>query len=129
MSHFTRVKTQITDLPLLKRALLDLHYAILDKAIVRGYKGRHATAEVVVRPGGAYDVGFVKDEDGSYNLLADWWGVKRACGLSEQTFLAPVLQRYAYHKVLDSVTAQGYQVVEETTSADQTVKLTVRRWR
>ena len=128
MSHFTRVKTQITDVEVLKRALTDLKYPYAEDAVVRGYQGKSENAQVVVRPGGDYDIGFIEGEDGNYQVVADWWGVGKDAGLREQAFLNPVMQRYAYHKVVAQVAQQGFQVVQETVGADQTVKLTVRRW-
>ena len=128
MSHFTRVKTQITDVEVLKRALADLNYAYGEDAVVRGYQGKKEHAEVVVRPGGDYDIGFIKGKDGNFQIVADWWGVTKDNGLKEQAFLNPVMQRYAYHTVVEQVAKQGFQVVQEAVGTDNTVKLTVRRW-
>lgn len=128
MSHFTRVKTQITDVEVLKHALSDLQYSYADNAIVRGYQGKTEKAELVVNPGGGYDIGFIKGQDGHFQIVADWWGVTKDNGLKEQAFLNPVMQRYAYHTVVEQVAKQGFQVVQETVGTDQTVKLTVRRW-
>lgn len=128
MSHFTRVKTQITDVGMLTRALTDLKYPFAENTLVRGYQGKNEQADVVVKPGGAYDIGFVKAADGSYHIVADWWGVEKEAKLRERSFLEPVMQRYAYHKVVDEVAKQGFQVVQESVGVDQTVKLTVRRW-
>lgn len=128
MSHFTRVKTQITDVEVLKRALSDLSYTYQEKTLVRGYQGKKEQAEVVVQPGGAYDIGFKQERDGAFHVVADWWGVEREAKLREKAFLEPVMQRYAYHKVVAEMAKQGFQVVQETVAADKTVKLTVRRW-
>lgn len=128
MSHFTRVSTQITDVGMLKRALTDLKYNFAEHTLVRGYQGKNEQAELVVQPGGSYDIGFVRNPDGNFHIVADWWGVEKDAKLRERTFLEPVMQRYAYHKVVDEVAKQGFQVVQETTGTDQTMKLTVRRW-
>ena len=128
MSHFTRVRTRITDREKLKLALGDLRHSYKEDTVVRGYMGQKLKADVVVSPGGAYDIGFEKAKDGSYQVVADWWGVTQECGLKEQDFLQPVVQRYAYHTVGEQVAKQGFQVVQETVGADPTVKVTVRRW-
>ena len=129
MSHFTRVKTQITDVEVLKRALADLKHPYVENTIVRGYQGKNEQAELVVQPGGAYDIGFTRaGADGAFHVVADWWGVEREAKLREKAFLEPVMQRYAYHKVVAEMAKQGFSVVQETVAADQTVKLTVRRW-
>ena len=128
MSHFTRVRTKITDREMLKRALGDLKHSFREDTIVRGYMGAKLKAEVVVAPGGDYDIGFERANDGNYQVVADWWGVSKDAGLSERDFLAPVTQRYAYHTVVEQVAKQGFQIVQEATGSDQTLKVTVRRW-
>jgi hypothetical protein len=128
MSHFTRVKTKMTDVEVLCEALRDIGHEPHRGVVVRGYAGRSAPAEVVVRPGGAYDVGFARAPDGTLHVLADWWGVGRDTGLREETFLPPVLQRYAYRTVVKQAAAQGFRVVQEVVGADQGIKLTIRRW-
>jgi hypothetical protein len=129
MSHFTRVKTRMVDAEVLCQALRDLGHEPERHARVRGWEGKSAPADVVVRPGGAFDVGFERAEDGSLQVVADWWGVGRDTGLREATFLPPVLQRYAYHTVVSQAAAQGFHVVQETVGADKGIKLTIRRWR
>ena len=128
MSHFTRVRTRITDREKLKRALTDLKHNYRENTVVRGYQGANLNADVVVAPGGDYDIGFEKGADGNFTVVADWWGVTQACGLREKEFVDPVVQRYAYHTVVEQAAKQGFQVVQETTGADQTLKVTVRRW-
>jgi hypothetical protein len=128
VSHFTRVKTQITDREMLVKALADLKYKVAENATVRGYQGNKLTADVVVQPGGAYDIGFEKSADGSYQVVADWWGVEQDTRVTTKAFMEPLTQRYAYHKVVAEVAKQGFQIVQETTGVDQTLKVTVRRW-
>lgn len=128
MSHFTRVRTKITDREKLKHALADLKYQFKEDAVVRGYQGAKLKAEVVVKLSGEYDIGFERGSDGTYQVVADWWGVHKDNGLQENTFVQPVSQRYAYHTVVEQVAKQGFQVVQEATGADQTLKVTVRRW-
>ena len=128
MSHFTRVKTQIMDREMLVKALGDLKYQVAEHATVRGYQGNKLKADLVVNPGGAYDIGFEKDADGCYQVVADWWGVEKDVQLSTKAFMDTMTQRYAYHKVVAEAAKQGFQVIQEVTGADQTIKVTVRRW-
>ena len=113
---------------MLVKALADLNYKVAENATVRGYQGNTLKSEVVVQPGGKYDVGFDRTKEGAYQVVADWWGVQQDLGLSTKAFMDPVTQRYAYHKVVAEVAKQGFQVVTEQTAADQTLKVTVRRW-
>lgn len=128
MSHFTTVKTKITDLEALKAALTDLGYAVVEGgATVRGWRNSAQTADLAARLG-AFDIGFRQAADGTYEAVADWWGVKTYDGVSQQDFMRRVTQRYAYHKVVGEASRHGYSVVEEQSQEDQSIRLVVRRW-
>ena len=126
MSHFSQIKTQIRNLPALKSALTDLGIDWKPgPQEVRGYQGLTQTAELAIEQPNGYDVGF--SWNGSeYELVADldfWqqaWSVER--------FLNKVTQRYAYHTVVNSSTQQGFQVAEEQTNPDGSIRVLVQRW-
>lgn len=129
MSHFTRVNTRIQDRRLLVAALRDLGYAVHEgTAVARGYRGSQVEAAVVVPVTASYDVGFVAAADGTYGLVADWWGVRQEGGPAEPDFLSPLMQRYAYRVVLETLEAQGFALTSEQQAADTTIQLTLRRW-
>jgi hypothetical protein len=128
MSHFTNVKTKITDLEALKAALADLGHQVVEGDVaVRGWRNTSQRAELAVRLG-SFDVGFSRGADGTYDVVADWWGVKTYDGVAQPEFMRRVTQRYAYHKVLGEVRRQGYTLVEEESQADQSIRLVVRKW-
>lgn len=126
MSHFSQIKTQIRNLPALKSALSDLDIDWKPgPQDVRGYQGLTQTAELGIEQPNGYDVGF--SWNGSeYELVADldfWqqaWSVER--------FLKKVTQRYAYHTVVNTSTQQGFQVAEEQTNPDGSIRVLVQRW-
>lgn len=129
MSHFTRVGTQIRDRRLLALALADLGYAVSEgAAVARGYRGQVAACELVVPLSASYDVGFVPEPDGSYGLVADWWGVRQEGGPAEDAFKQALMQRYAYRVVAETLQAQGFALAAEQQAADSTIQLTWRRW-
>lgn len=129
MSHFTQVKTKITDITTLKKALEELGYGYIEGDVkVRGWRGITERADLAVSTGSPYNIGFRRSEDGSYEVIADWWGVQSRTGLSERAFVRNVNQRYAYHKVVDEVTRRGYMVSEDEVTADNTIRLVVRKW-
>jgi hypothetical protein len=128
MSHFTKVHTKITDLVCLKQAIADLGYTCEEGGVeVRGYRGAREKADLVIRTGSAYDVGMRKVGDG-YELVADWWGVETGTGISQDTFVNRLTQRYAFHKVMGEVKKQGFSVADVETQPDQTIKVLVRKW-
>jgi len=130
MSHFTKVQTQINDLVCLKKALDQLGWKWKhDEAgvVVRGWKGATMKAEMSIDMG-KYDVAVVKNENGSYELVADWWGIETTRGVTEQDFAKELNAKYAYQKVVAAVEDAGYQIDENSVQKDGSVKLSVSKW-
>ena len=132
MSHFTKVQTKIKNFVHLLQALKDLGYETVEGSTnvqVRGWHGALETADLIVKASKTYDIGVrLNAETGSYEFVADWWGVETTRGVSQKDFIEQVVRRYAYHVVTKEVTARGYTIVEEEAKQDQTVAITVRRW-
>ncbi|MEZ4463243.1 MAG: DUF1257 domain-containing protein [bacterium] len=131
MSHFTTVQTKIKDLVALKAALKDLGYTFTEAeqgVQVRGWLGQKETAEISIQVSKTYDVGVKATAEG-YEFVADWWGVETTKGVTQEQFVKAVTQRYAYHKVLSEVARQGFTIETDEVKEDQTIALTVRRWR
>jgi hypothetical protein len=130
MSHFTTVETKIKDLVCLKAALKDLGYAFSEAeqgVEVKGYLGEKTVAELSIHASKTYDVGVQATASG-YQFVADWWGVETTRGVTQEEFMKKVTQRYAYHKVLSEVAAQGYTIETNDVNADSTISITVRKW-
>ena len=132
MSHFTSVKTKIRDLVCLKRALEDLAYDFNESTdeqlvTVRGYQGETTEAVLSIRASKTYDIGVKVTQDGTYEFVADWWGVETTRGVGEEEFIKKLTQRYSYHKVMEEIRKKGY-TLEEEVSEDDTIQLRVRTW-
>jgi hypothetical protein len=132
VSHFTTVKTKIRDLTCLKRALEDLAYEFTEATEeelvrVRGYQGETTEAVLSVRASKTYDIGVKVTEDGTYEFIADWWGVETTRGVGEEEFIKKLTQRYSYHKVMEEIRKKGY-TLEEEVNEDDTIQLRVRSW-
>ena len=74
MSHYSRVKTQFRHREALLASLTGLGYEVETDTVIRGHHGEHIV-DIAVRKAHGYGVGFVKSPDGSYDMVADWWGV------------------------------------------------------
>jgi hypothetical protein len=130
VSHFTKVATKINDLVALKKALDQLGWkykASAEGVEVRGWRGQTTKAEIAIDMG-KYDVGVVKQADGTYALEADWWGVETTRGLKEEEVVKELNAKYAYQRVVAAVEEQGYTIDQNAVQADGTVKLTVSKW-
>ncbi len=126
MSHFSNIKTQIRNLESLQAALTDLGLEWKSGPTpVRGYQGQTQTAAVVVEQANHYDLGFSWNGQ-EYEMVADlqYWQQP----LSVEGFLKQLTQRYAYHTVLSETSRQGFQVAEQQTQEDGSIRLVVQRW-
>jgi hypothetical protein len=130
MSHFTTVATKITNLKALTQALEKLKLKFTqagEGVVVRGWRGQTSLAEVSINMG-KYDIGVVKNEDGTYGLVADWWGVETTAGKTEAEVVSEINKEYAYQQVVISCEEQGYKIDEHTVAEDGTIKLSVSKW-
>ncbi|MBA3462145.1 MAG: DUF1257 domain-containing protein [Deltaproteobacteria bacterium] len=132
MSHFTKCALKMTNLRAVKKALADLklNYNEAEQGqsvTVRGYRGDTLKAAIAVDMG-RYDVGVVDNEDGTYDLTADWWGVETTKGVSEEEFKHQLSQRYQYHNVKQACEEKGYAVEEEVNEEDGSIRLVVSKW-
>jgi hypothetical protein len=107
MSHYSSVKTQINDLGALAAAAKEMGFGFLENARPRGYS-TGAVCDVVVKLKGKYDVGFVKQADGTYAMTCDWYMgyVQKEIGENGGLFM----QNYAYQKISREAGARGYSV-------------------
>ena len=126
MSHFSQIKTQIRNLPLLKSALSDLGMDWKSGPCqVRGYQGLTHTADVAIEQHNGYDIGFAWNGV-SYELVTDlqFWQQNS----SVDRFVKQVTQRYAYHTILSEGEQQGFAVAEQQQRQDGTIRLVLQRW-
>lgn len=131
MSHFTQIKTQISDLDCLKRALeyMGLQYEEGENITLKGHYG-DSKGQLAVRkrnlPGrlGTYtDLGFAVKEDGTYEIVMDDFFPDEAT-----KFVNSLTQRYAREVIVQNMSWQGYTVESENVEADGTVRLVVSQW-
>ena len=132
MSHFTKCALKMTNLAAIKKALADmaLKFTEADQGqtvAVRGYRGDLLQAAISVDMG-RYDVGVIDNQDGTFDLTADWWGVETTKGVSEEEFKDQLSQRYQYHNVKQACEDKGYAVEEEVNEEDGSIRLVVRKW-
>lgn len=122
MSHFTTVKTQIKDLTLLDAAARALGLQKVDRTVVNGFVGQKTDADHVWQVSKGYDVGAIKASDGTYSLIADWWGTDRTIpGLDNK-----LKQQYGIQAALRRAKLLGHQLLERDVKADGTVELRIR---
>ena len=132
MSHFTKCELKMTNLAAIKAALADLQMKSEfaeehQQVTVRGYRGDTLKAAIKIDMG-QYDIGVIANEHGTYDLVADWWGVETTKGVSEAEFKDQLSQRYQYHNVKQACEDKGWALEEELNEEDGSIRLVVRKW-
>jgi hypothetical protein len=131
MSHFSRIKTQFRHRGALIASLQNLGYDVETDTVIKGHHGEH-DVDIAVRKAKGYGIGFVKSPDGTFDMVADWWGVagpderKIAGDLAREA--GEIQKEYARKMVLEQAALDGFEVVSETNEQDGTLRIVVRRW-
>ena len=125
MSHFTTLKTKLTDKDVLVKALNTLSYATQENVLLDN-PVNHQHEQVRVDVGITRYVGFKLGDDGTLHLVAelDAWEEP----ITVDRFLEKVTQEYARETVLETVQEQGYTVVSEHKSVENTIEIIAERW-
>jgi len=114
------------------QCMQELGYSVEIDTTIRGYHGQH-NVDIAVKKSGGYGLGFVKNPEGTYDLVADWYGIsgkgekKIAEELKKQA--ETIQKEYAKKMVLGQAVADGFELVSETEEQDGTVRIVVRRWK
>ena len=107
MSHFTTLRSRLTDIEMLKVSLRQLGIAVETNAAVRGATCQQVRADVVAVLEGGYDLGWSRNADGSLDLVSDLWGVARKHNLEK--LISSINQQYAVNKTLAALRCPSLQ--------------------
>jgi len=127
MSHFSKIKTSITNKDALIKALNSLGYSSQEDVTLE-IRGSHGEDHPVfnVEVGITNDVGFKLTKKGTFELVAelDTWEEP----FPIERFLEKVTQAYAKVMVVDTVQKHGFTVVTESKSVDNTIEIVAEKW-
>ncbi len=112
MSHITIVSDiAITDLDILEEAANRLGYHMKKGTSIRYHGGTQNTAEYIIEvPGTDWNIGVVKQKDGSYKLVGDTYGDR---GRKVAEAVKKIAQLYTAEATASAARKQGYSVMEE----------------
>lgn len=120
MSHFTRVRTEMTDRHLVIEALEEMGHQIQEGGRVRGWNGQQETADLVVRQSNGYDIGLRQTPSGSFEVVADWMGAG-----DQEAFTRRLRQEYAAAAAIAQVRSQGFTDVRRKRTEDGEIEIVV----
>lgn len=112
----------------LLEAIKDLNLACQEMQELKTADGKIYNVDVVVKDENNRAVGFQKQKDGTYKIIADSAGLNEQQLKKQQQFINKIKQRYAYKVVIQELKKQGYQITEEKKIEKDLIKLTARRW-
>ena len=127
MSHFTKIKTKLSDRVTLEKSLSDLNIEWeVGAEKIRGYKNQEHSAEIVVRQKNNHDIGF-KWNGKEYELVTDlmFWDQK----YSVNKFLNQLNQRYAFNLIAKVSEEQSFQYVEAENQQNGSIRLLLRKFK
>tara|TARA_Y100000766_G_scaffold278131_1_gene284488 strand:+ start:422 stop:802 length:381 start_codon:yes stop_codon:yes gene_type:complete len=125
MSHFSKIKTKITNKPKLVKALQLLQYDVQENIeLVNPIDHQHEKVKVDVSIGN--DIGFRLNNDGVYELVADIQTWKES--VPPQRFIERVTQQYAKATILDTIQDKGFTIEKESTTIENNIEIVATRW-
>jgi len=164
MSHTTEIKAvPIRDINALRAAVNELKAKGINVELVQNENPRmyysdqlqrhlgtkSETCDYVVKVKDAkYDIGFIKNDDGTYSMVFDDWqkSIKKVLGAeqknagrdehwagrrdaTEQTLhsVGKLTQAYSKHAAINAATTKGYQVTGTHTDADGNIHLEIKQ--
>ncbi len=123
MSHFTKLRTKITDKIFLKKAISDMELEYEEgKLKARGWLWKREKADLIIPTKSGYDIGFRFNGE-TYDIVADWDSIK---DVDQETFVNTLSQRYAYNVVKETLAQQGFLLTEEQVKSGN-INLTLSR--
>ena len=130
MSHITKIETQITDLDVAERALVDLGLDVSRDAELVGWGSRTGALPLACLrlPSGDFGVGLQLTANGTYEVMSDWWYVERQAGVGRDDLLSRLYQRYSYLKVKEALDQHGLRIAEESVDDQKSIGLEVVKW-
>lgn len=125
MSHFTRIRTRLTDGRLLREALERMGHTVRPPGRgVVGYRGQRTDAEFKICPRtGEHEIGFAPSANG-YVLVADWWGIN---SVAKKAFTRELNQQYALVSAVSTLEARGFRIDEQIQDETGEIRVVLRR--
>ncbi len=127
MSHFTSVETKMHNKAHLKAALVKGGYQIEEcetgQVTVNGFMDETLSAEFKIRTKTKYDIGFVKNAQGNYEIVGDWELLPHVSGIEQESFTHWLKKEYALTSITQTAANMGLTLGEMTESEDGTIEL------
>jgi hypothetical protein len=122
MSYITKVKTQLKDGLILRRALIKLGYQLKEPSSRKS--GKRDDLELAASKGSVW-IGFKRSEENSaaYEMLADWG----AASPRREDVINAIYQVYSQEKIMDLARVKGYSLMKNRMNAKGQIEMVLRK--
>nr|YP_009510550.1 hypothetical protein [Gracilaria ferox]AXI96223.1 hypothetical protein [Gracilaria ferox] len=128
MSHFSRIKTNITDLKILQKSLTDINLEYsMNKLHLQDSNGNLEYMDMVVRKNNTNIIGFLWNGQ-EYTFISDFDLWKNNHNICQENIVEKILQQYAINSIIEVSHAEGFTTRNQEKLHDGSIKLVVQRW-
>nr|YP_009498067.1 Ycf35 [Gracilaria changii]ART65330.1 Ycf35 [Gracilaria changii] len=128
MSHFSRIKTSITNLNILKQSLKDLNFECdIEKSHLRDSSGNLQYVDIIIKKNNAKIMGFLWNGK-EYIFITDFDLWQHHNDICPENIIERILQQYAINSVIEVSNIEGFKTIETKKLTDGSVKLIVQKW-
>jgi len=108
LSHLSTIDVKLDSLDALKKALEEMGYNYIDgRHVMRTRYGQSTNVELqLAKETQELPIGFRDTGNGTYELVADWWGL----GINQDKFANNVRAYHAKHKLISSAESKGFKL-------------------
>nr|YP_009510346.1 hypothetical protein [Gracilaria caudata]YP_010196061.1 hypothetical protein LK014_pgp202 [Gracilaria caudata]AXI96019.1 hypothetical protein [Gracilaria caudata]UAD83458.1 hypothetical protein [Gracilaria caudata] len=128
MSHFSRIKTSITNLNILKKTLKDLNFEYsMEKQSLEDSNGNSEYIDMIIQKNDKNIMGFLWNGK-EYTFIADFDLWQHNYDIYPENIIEKILQQYAINSITEVSHNEGFTTVNKQKLLDGSVKLIVQRW-
>lgn len=135
MSHFTEVKSKLKDRQRLQKVLKNLGFEIIESETgvengvnVRGYFDESIPADFKILTKSKYDIGFVKNSDGTYDVVGDWELLPKVSQIEQVSFVNKLSHDYAHETIKELAQQKGLSLEYVECEETGTLEMVVTQW-
>ena len=123
MSHITKVKTQLKDGLILRKALRKLGYHIKEEGSRES--GETKDLDFTAR-NGSTRIGFKRSRENKavYEMWANWEGIRE----HREEVLRAIYQAYSQEKIMDLARVKGYAVMRNRVNEKGQIEMVLRKF-
>ena len=126
MSHITKIKTELKDGDVLRKALRKLGYDLREGGVVTGGYRRERGKDVeILATKGILGIGFKRSESdhNPYEIIADWDGSRK----KQKKIVNNIYQTYSQEKVVKAARSRGYSIIMNHTNQNGQIEIVLRK--